>query len=121
MNDVSEAFDGFEQAIVIRRTVAGTRDPDDGSWIPGAETPTTIQAVVQDASADDLLVLPEGERTEDSIKIHTVEFLQTANEDGQVAADNVEYEGELFKVMKVFKRKTLGNYYKAIAVRTGTL
>ncbi len=121
MIDVSGAFDDLEQDIVIRRTVAGSRDPDDGSWIPGAETPETIQAVVQDASADDLLILPEGERTEDSIKIHTIEFLQTASEDGQVAADHIEYEGELFKAMKVFKRKTLGNYYKAIAVRVGTL
>lgn len=119
MIDVTEAFDGFTTSITIRRTAAGSRDAGSGAWIPGAESLIVVDAVVQDATADDLLVLPEGERTEDSIKIHTKEFIQTASEAAQVAADTIVHEGELFKVMKVFKRKTLGNYYKAIAVRTG--
>jgi hypothetical protein len=121
MIDVSGAFDGWLQDITVRREAAGTRNAGTGAWVPGAETNIPISAVVQDASPDDLLVIPEGERTEYSIKIHTVEILKTASEDGKTSADKVEYEGELYKVLKVFKRKTLGNYYKAIAVRIETL
>ena len=121
MINVSGAFRGFQQSIVLKATIAGTRDLDTGAFIPGTTTPTTIKAVVQVATSDDLLVLPEGERTKKTIKVHSISEMKTASEDEQVAADLIEYQGEEFKVMSDFNRFTLGGYYKVLAVRTKTL
>lgn len=119
--DVSGAFSGLLLPYTVRREVPGTRDANTGAWIPGAETPTTINAVIQNANADDLKVLPEGERSEEVIKIHTVTKLITADEETATAADEVEYQGGLYKVRSVSDRKVIGNYYKALAIRTGAL
>ena len=121
MIDVSDAFNDFLQPIVLRSFVAGTRDPNTGAYIQSAPIITTIQAVVQVANADDLLVLPEGERMKKTIKIHSTSQLKTANENDKTSADRIEYQGELFKVMSEFNRATIGGYYKALAVREGAL
>jgi len=121
MIDVSGAFKGWLAKYNVRREVAGTRDSATGAWIPGAESTFEIDAVIQNATPTDLLVLPEGERTTESIKIHTTTLLATASETNGTAADEIEYKGGLYKIMSAADRKTLGNYYKAIAVYTGAV
>lgn len=121
MIDVSGAFNGFLQSINVRREAAGTRSSTTGAWVPGAESKIQISAVVQNATPDEVMTLPEGERTKETIKIHSTELLATADEDNGIAADQIEYQGGLYKVMSVANRKTLGNYYKALAVYEGAL
>jgi len=114
--DVSGAFNGFTQAISIDRTATGTRDAN-GRWVDGGITNITINAVVQVANADDVQILPEGERTNEIIKVHSISLMQTASESGQDTADLINYQGKQYKVMSDFNRATLGGYYKALAVR----
>lgn len=116
MIDVSGAFNGLLQTISLTRKNAGSRDAN-GRWIDGADVVTSIQAVVQTATSDDLLVLPEGERTQETIKIHTTSLLRTASESGTYTADEITYQGNVYKVIQAFDRKTIGNYYKALAAR----
>ena len=79
----------------------------------------TIIANVQSANGEDLKHLPEGDRTTDSISVHTETFLQTADvQDGQLA-DHVVWQGDDFKVMKVFDRTANDTFYVAICVKVG--
>ena len=114
LNDVSDAFDGWLESVKITRPGAGSYV--DGIWVPVSDVPVYIQAVVQNANPDDLLVVPEGLRTTESIKLHTTTFLKTVDEDGEASADLIAYNGVNWRVYNVANRK-IGNYYKAVAIR----
>lgn len=117
MLDVSEAFEDLEETVILKRKAAGDYDGD-GEWVNGVDLPPKdILGVVQSLSSDELLILPEGERTKETVKIHTKIELFTANEDLKINADNIEYQGNDWTVAKLFNRNTLGSYYKAILIR----
>ena len=114
MNDVSEVFQGWLVQVEIQRPNAGSYV--NGVWVPTSSSPKYIQAVVQNANPKDLLVVPEGLRTSESIKIHTTSEMKTVDEVGETDADVVEYNSKNYRVYNVADRQ-IGNYYKAIAVR----
>lgn len=111
-NDVSEAFDGWLESLTVTRNSGGAYVA--GRWVEGATSAIIISGVVQNANAEDLKVLPEGNRTAEAIKIHTTAEL-IAQEDG-TTGDTITYESELWLVHNVAKRY-IGNYNKAIATR----
>lgn len=105
-NDVSDAFDGWLQ------TVTGTRNSGsyvDGRWVDAVPTPLSFPGVVQNATPNDLKVLPEGNRGDESIKIHTQFELI-------IQSDVINYNGSSWLVFNVADRK-IGGYYKAIAIK----
>ncbi len=114
MNDVSEAFDEWLEKVVITRVGPGAYV--DGVWVEGIPGPVNIKAVVQNANADDLILLPEGTRTSEAIKIHTVTKVKTVSEDGETNADTLSYDGDTYRLYAVNKRK-IGNYFKAVGIR----
>ena len=116
MIDVSEAFDEFLETVILKRKTAGSYDGD-GEWIEGTNTDTNIQGVVQSLSSDELQILPEGERTKETVKIHTKTQLFTADEDLKTNADDIGYQGKIWTVSNLFNRNTVGGYYKAILIR----
>lgn len=92
----------------LRRHPAGEWR-DNGQFVPGAATPTTIKAVIQAASEKDLRVLPEGERTDGYVTIWSLVELRTADEDAGTVADEVTGpEGEAFRIVKVGYRSEAG-------------
>lgn len=116
-NDVSAAFTRWLELVEITRVGPGSYV--DGAWVEGAPGPVEIKAVVQNANADDLLLLPEGTRTSEAIKIHTVSKVKTVSEDGETNADTFPYDGDTYRLYAINKRK-IGNYFKAVGIRIKT-
>lgn len=115
MIDVTDALEEFYEDITLNSATAGSRD-ENGDYTAGTPITSTIQAVVQSLSSNELLTLPEGERTKKMIKIHTKSSLKTANTSNSSSSDEVIYNGEVFKIINVFDRLVNGGYFKAIAV-----
>ena len=111
-NDVSDAFDGWEQAITGARTAGSYVS---GRWIAGTPSNLSFQGVIQNATPDDLKVLPEGQRSEEAIKIHTT-FELIPQIDNTNTGDLILYQSKSWLVYNVAHRY-IGNYHKAIAIR----
>lgn len=116
MNDVTEAFapEWMTSVDITRVNPGGTYV--DGKYISPGSTTVPISAVVQNATADDLQILPEGMRTEETLKLHTISLLQGVVEENQSTADTFTYNGKPWLVYAVFDRK-IGAYFKALAIR----
>lgn len=112
INDVADAFGDWLEALVATRT---TGSYVAGRWVDDAPTTVNFTGVVQNANAQDLLVLPEGLRSEQTIKIHTTTRLIALIE-GTTSGDSVAYDGANWTVYNLADRK-IGNYYKAILVK----
>jgi hypothetical protein len=113
-NDVSRALTRWLVPLDIIRKGIGSYV--NGDWVNGADVTVSIKAVVQNANADDLILLPEGSRSSESIKIHTTSEVKTISEVGETEADQFDYEGSRYKIFDVYNRK-IGKYYKASAIR----
>jgi len=113
-NDVSEAFSEWLEPITLKRTSKGAYI--EGRWNEGSETNIPIKAVVQNASPKDLQALPEGNRTSEAIKLHSVSAMIPTSEKDGVNGDTFKYQDATWQIHSVFNRK-IGNYYKAIAIR----
>ena len=117
MIDVSDAFDEFLETVILDRSDPGGRDSN-GDWVDGVDhPPKNIIGVVQSLNSNELLILPEGDRTKETAKIHTKTLLRTSNEATSTKADKIEYQGSTWNVSGVNNRQTIGGYYKAILVR----
>lgn len=112
INDVSEAFDGWLETVTGSRRTGETIK---GRWVEGTPTKLSFQGVVQNASPEDLKTLPEGNRSDEVIKIHSVfRLIAFAGKDSK--GDIINYDGHQFLVMSLANRK-IGNYNKAMAVK----
>jgi hypothetical protein len=111
-NDVSEAFDDWLEPLVATRI---TGSYVDGLWVDNTPTIINFYGVVQNATPQDLEVLEEGLRSEETIKIHTTTKL-IALVEGTTAGDTVVYDGSVWTVYNLADRK-IGNYYKAILIK----
>ena len=116
-NDVSQALLRWLEPLTIIRKSAG--DYVDGKWVSGGDADVPIKAVIQNANPDDLILLPEGTRTTEAVKIHTTSKVNTVSEAGETDADQFNYNGFRYRIYDVFARK-IGNYYKAVAIRIQT-
>lgn len=109
------------RTVVVSRFEAG--EWVKGVYEKGAESILEIQASVQPLDPNELLQLPEGRRTHESIKIFTDIELHTANTTTGEQADMLEIDGIQFEIHKVERWMLPGsaqNHYKVVAVkRTG--
>lgn len=104
--------------VSVTRTTGGSRVK--GAWVKGASTELTIQANIQPVmKGTDTLLLPEGDRSKEIIKIYTTSELLSRKEGASpVDGDIIEYDGKSFEVMRVISYKMgILNHTKAIAVR----
>lgn len=101
---------GAAQYSVTRNTGAYVS----GSWVAG--TPSTVQPwmSVQPLDGRDLLLIAEGDRTKEIIKLYSSLALQTQG-DGQMA-DTFTYNGKTFLVDQV---QAWGPFWKVIAKAQG--
>lgn len=114
LNDVSEAFIGLLEEVVIDRVASGSFS--DGLWADGVSSQVTIDAVVQNANPKDMMMVDEGLRDQEGIKLHTQSELRTVEEVRETNADVVNYQGHEWRIYNVADRK-IGGYYKAIAIQ----
>jgi len=114
INDVSEALTIWLAPLTIIRK--GEGGYVQGKWVNGVPSDVPITAVVQNADPDDLILLPEGTRTTEAVRLYTTAKIKTVSEVGETDADQFNYNGSKYRVYDVFDRQ-IGNYYKAIAIR----
>lgn len=74
-----------------------------------------IFASVQPSSGRDMAVLPEGQQSSEALTLFTTTELYTVG--STHGADIVEFEGSTWEVQHVERWASLGNYWRAIAVR----
>ena len=102
--------------IQIERTAPGAWVK--GRWVEGLVTLINIEANVQPMRGHELLVLPEVDRTKDSIKVYSVEHIDTVEDVKQEQADVVIWNGKRYKAIKsVQYQMGILNHTKTICVR----
>lgn len=87
-----------------------------GVWVETANEPVDIQANVQPTGYKETLIIEEADRSKKALKVYSPDpiYSEEENENG---ADEFEWEGDTFKVMKVLSYSMgILNHYKAIAV-----
>jgi hypothetical protein len=86
---------------------------DSGDKVEPTYETSTISAVVQPAGPDDLKLLPEGNRLQNTLAVWSPEPLYT--EDGKTReADIIVYRSVNYRVMHAFDRSDNG-FYKVLA------
>lgn len=102
--------------ITILRALPGTWV--NGRWVAGSVVNVEIEANVQPMRGHELVVLPESDRTKESIKVYCVETLQTVEEVKQEEADIVVWNGKKFRATKTMTYKMgVLDHTKTICVR----
>ena len=109
-------FNVMRQTITVLRKSGGSYDVND-RWVEGVETPIEHKYTsVQPASAEDLKMLPEGERRDGMILIWDKEELIASLENSAIESDIIVYDGRRYKVIMVNAWKTgILDHYEAIA------
>ena len=103
--------------ITILRKSAGSYV--EGEWIPGVEAPLLREVNIQPFKDQDLLMLPEAERSKEWYKLYCAEELKTLKPGtAGWSADEFVWEGDRYKVMKV-KMWKMGilDHWQAAAAR----
>lgn len=104
--------------VDVKRSEGGSRTK--GVWTNAAQTTITISANIQPVlKGTDTLLVPEGDRSKEIIKIYTTTLLKSRVE-GTTSnqGDIVEWDGKQFEVMKVIQYQMgVLDHVKAIAVR----
>lgn len=104
------------EPVTRRRYAAGSRNSS-GQFVSGASTDTTIYASVQPASAEEMALLPEGERTREGVRFYTTTELRTASQSGATLADRLRVDGVWFEVHDVSWERSLIPHFRGIALR----
>lgn len=102
--------------FTIRRQSAPTEFK--GRFVAGAETILSTDGTVQRMSARERLLLPEGVRQSDVIKIYTTFAFRVGNEENQIPGDIIEYKGDDYEIFQVEDwNDTMIPHYRANARR----
>lgn len=105
--------------VRVTRPGAPTLDGH-GRAVDGRESVVTVEACVQPLSGRELLRLPEGLRTRETVAVYSPVELRTANASTGALADQVHHAGGVFEVELVEAWGHLGGYWRAVAARRGT-
>lgn len=103
MSDAAEILSDplLTESAIIERSTAGAWD-DDGIWqSSGSTTQIDFIGSIQPMSPDELVILPEGIRERESLRVLTVTELFTENEKDKIPADVIIYQNERYQVQKV--------------------
>jgi hypothetical protein len=90
-----------------------------GEYVDGVTTTIQRNVNIQPLKADELLLLPESERSREWYKLYSDEDLRTAREGvSGWAADEFMWQGDRYKVMKA-QNHAMGilNHWKVLAAR----
>ena len=100
----ANAIDRRAWSVARTRASEGAYN-DDGEWVPGSTTSTTIKAVVQPVKGNQLMDMPEGIRTEAGWIIWSRSEL--------VVDDRVTDAGIAYRVLFAWPRTRDGDFYRA--------
>lgn len=107
----------FRKPFTIKRTVAGAYV--NGVYVEGAESTITIQASVQPISGTDMVVIPEGRRASDIVKIYTDSDLFGQGDAGSgQSPDRLVYRGADYEIStKDPNQSDVINHYRYYAIK----
>lgn len=106
--NVSEALDSdLCLKLTVKRKTGGTHV--DGLWVPGVESTFVSMISPQQPTAQEILVLPEGERSKDVMKFISKRVIRQADDKSAVEADVVLYDSKEYKIIKAEKWGTFGH------------
>ena len=90
-----------------------------GEWVEGTETQVPLEVNIQPFKDEDLLLLPEADRSREWYKIYCANEIRMDKQGTSGwSADEFVYEGDRYKVMKVkFYEMGILDHYKAHAAR----
>ncbi len=103
MIDVAIAIDGEAVNVTLTTKGAGSYN-DDGDFVPGAPTDTTIRAAIQPVKGNQLMDMPEGIRTEAGWMLWSRSALAV---DDQITSGGIAY-----RVLFAWPRME-GGFYRA--------
>lgn len=92
-----------------------------GSWVKGQWVPSEdsiqMNGIITPASAKDITQIPEGDRTGGELTILSTQPIYTTHSNGESGtSDEIEWNGERYRVFNVFPWSDFG-FYHAIAIR----
>ena len=101
------------KALTVERSIGGTMSY--GRYTEGTPTTLAITASVQPLRPDEMQLLPEGRRPEESFRLYTDTRLLTANRGTNKNADIVTIDGTRYEVLSCATwQNDIINHYKAI-------
>lgn len=93
---LSEAI--LAEAQEVEFTRAGTPSSSYGRVVPGSTTTFTANVVVQPLSPRERMLLPEGSRTKEKVKIYSLSALRIGSPEAGTIGDRFTRNGVLFEV-----------------------
>ena len=106
----------FKEPVKITRTIK-CGFYQDGYFIEGKTEEFDLLASVQPNDGEDLVVLPEGSRVTDQIKIYTNTELKTVSEDGLIKADVLLYNDNKYEIVKVSRYNRVLPHFKCVGLK----
>jgi len=94
-------IDSFLTAVLEVTRNDATGSYVDGRYVPGASSQVLVKAVVMNATPKEILLLPKGRQSKNTLKIYSDVELVTNNESSQTQADTFIYLGQAFQVISI--------------------
>jgi len=108
-------IEDFGGLVSVKRFGAGYSA--NGVSVKGQQTTFQIYAVIEPLRPKEMMILPEGERTRERVRVYTETKLQTADEAAQSMGDRVAYNGRDYEVQQCeVWNDGEDTFFKAIAV-----
>ena len=92
---------------------------DDGRYVFGTTSTLTFVGSIQPTQGRDLLLLPEGLRTQQIVAVYTGTRMQTANAPNGVSGDVVQYGSDTYEIVTAQDWSESGKFYKYLAMKVG--
>lgn len=114
-------FEIFRSPVTLRRFAVGSYV--NGRWVEGSYVDSTITASIQPLVGEELQMLPEDRREQESYKMYTSTIVQTIT---TANPDQVLFRGKKFEVIQVFPWQNTSiffpvQHYKYICMRLDPL
>ena len=91
-------IDTFSKTYQVRQQDPSNYDDDSGEYTTPTENPISIKATIQRLSAKERLLLPETERTSQTLKVYTAATLNIGENVNSTKGDILEYKGEDYRI-----------------------
>jgi hypothetical protein len=113
---IGEIIASFAQAFTVERRSIGVLD-DTGRYTRPAPSVVNVNgAIVPENTPAQLMRLPEGDRTQEAIRVFTQTLLRTAREPSMYEADVIVYNGRRWEVSAV-EQWDNGGFWDCLAVK----
>lgn len=102
---------------ITRSNEDGHINPANGVFVPGATTTLQIMGSVQPLTAQDLVSIPEGDRTKERVRFYSFPILLNNRTAQMRKGDDVSIDGAAFRVESV---EHWPNYSKCILAKVNS-